>query len=180
MKKRHALYLIGEPGSGKSTLMEYLTADLPYEEYDQPFAFRRYDCGPLELGKRRDKFSGTDALALNVQPAVERWVEGILPALLLAEGDRLANDKFWAHLIELGYTLHIYQLWGPQAAARQRLDRGTQQDERWIAGRVTKVTGLRKRWGGIVLPVGAPLAELAERMTDPVAAALKEAKEAAA
>lgn len=178
MSELHLCYLIGEPGSGKSTLAAYLTAGLLAEETDSPIPFRRYDCGVLEIGRRREAFSGTDALALNIQPAVVAFLEGVRPRLVFAEGDRLANDKFFQAAKHLGYEVHTYQLWGAQVAAAQRAARGSNQDPRWLAGRQTKVRGLRQRWNSVILPAGAPVQDLAERLGDPVALALRMAKEA--
>lgn len=175
-QRAHLCYIIGEPGTGKTTLAEYLTEGLSFEETDHPVPFRRYDCGVVELGRRRPGgFSGTDALAMNIQPAVVAFLEGVRPRLLFAEGDRLANDKFFAAAEAMGYVLSVYQLWGPKVAETQRSARGSQQDPSWLAGRATKVKGLRQRWNGLVLPAGAPLAELAARMDDEVSRVLRKA-----
>jgi len=163
-----ALYIIGEPGAGKSTLVDRLTAGLGYEEAMQPFAHRRYDCGVLEIGRRREAFAGTDALSLSVQPTVVTFIEGIRPAMLLAEGDRLANPGFFVALYDFGYRLHIYELYGPSVAAEQRAYRGSTQDATWLKSRQTKVRRLAERFGAIRLPAGAPLADLIDLMGDPV------------
>lgn len=173
-------YVIGEPGAGKSTLVDHLTRAVPYEEAETPFPHRRYDGGVLELGRRRHEFSGTDALSMSVQPEVSRFVEGVHPRLLLAEGDRLGNAKFFDHLLRLGYDLRIYVLEGPERAAMQRDLRGSKQDAKWLKGRQTKVAGLVRQYGDrvIVLPAGGRLPELeAAFRDDPVVATLRAARE---
>lgn len=163
-----ALYVIGEPGAGKSTLVEYLTAGLPYEETDSPFAMRRYDCGVLELGRRREAFSGTDALGMSVQPKVVQFLEGVQPKLVLAEGDRLGNGKFFASLYNLGYNLWLYELFGADTARRHREQRGSHQDPKWLKGRQTKVAALGERFDAIGLRAGMPMDYYTDLMADPV------------
>jgi hypothetical protein len=138
----HALYIIGEPGIGKSTLVEAMTAGLPYEEATQPFAFRRYDCGVTELGRRRVGFSGTDALAMDVQPKVLQYLEAVRPRYVLGEGDRLANAGFFGRLRELGYQTDILYLFGAHLAYERRAARGSSQNPSWVQGRRTKADAL--------------------------------------
>ena len=172
-----ALYIIGEPGVGKSTLVEHLTRDLPFEETDSPFPMRVYDCGVTELGRRRPEFSGTDALGMAVQPKVEAYLEGMKPGLLLAEGDRLANEKFFVALQRFGYQLHVVALIGMGAAAKRRLERGSKQDVSWLRGRQTKVRNLIESWATAGLDATQPVEELAAALEDPVSHRLKLARE---
>jgi energy-coupling factor transporter ATP-binding protein EcfA2 len=174
----HFLYLIGEPGVGKSTLFEYLTRELPYEEALTPFAHRVYDCGVWELGRRRENFSGTDALSMSVQPKVEQLLEGIHPKLVMAEGDRLANDRFYKYLAGVDYQLWLYELWGPKVAMDRRLARGSNQHPNWLRGRMTKVERLAQQWGAIPLDAVLPVDAHEELMQDPVAQMLKVARAA--
>lgn len=168
-----ATYIIGEPGVGKSTLVGWLTEGLPYEETDSPFAFRRYDCGVTELGRRREAFSGTDALAMDVQPKVTAYIEAVQPRLVLAEGDRLANRKFFTFLREQGYDLYVYALVGAKVAERQREQRGSQQNATWLAGRRTKIVNLIDS-DTIMLEAGMPSDYFYELMADPVCRTLVE------
>lgn len=144
MSERHALYVIGEPGSGKSTLVERLTDGYRFEARAEPFAHRFYpEAGVHEIGARRESFGGTDALSMSVITTVERWIIDTAPAAVLAEGDRLANQRFFDFLIEHGYQLRIARLrvrW--ETGARRRRARGSEQDEKWVRGRRTKVDRL--------------------------------------
>lgn len=153
-------YLIGEPGAGKSTLMAHLTRSIPYEELEWPFAHRVYGHVVWELGKRRPDFPGTDALAMNVQPAVLSWLAANKPPLVIAEGDRLGNSSFLNAVVGMGYALHTYVLLGEEAADLHRRLRGSRQDEKWVRGRRTKVFNVAAAFGSTTLPAGAPLSHL--------------------
>jgi hypothetical protein len=171
------MYVLGEPGVGKSTFVEYITRGIGWESAELPVPFRRYDCGVWELGKRRREYSGTDALAMNAQPAVEQLLEGVSPALILAEGDRLANAKFFHRAEELGYTLHTVTLLGSEIAAAQRTLRGSKQDESWLRGRQTKVRRLSDAFPGRLLQAGMALHILEDAVHNPVMDALRNARE---
>lgn len=162
-----ATYIIGEPGVGKSTLVEWITEGHNPDTTDSPFSFRRYDNGVTELGKRRADFSGTDALSMSVQPTVQKYIEAVSPALVLAEGDRLANRKFFDFLKEQGYEVYVYAIVGSKTAARQREERGSRQDDTWLRGRQTKVHNLIDG-DTIILEAGMPPDYYRELMMDPI------------
>jgi hypothetical protein len=173
-----ALYIVGEPGVGKSELVDELTRGLQAEEISEPFAHRILgeSTGCVELGKRGVK-SGTDSLSSSVIEKVLPWLEEVQPPMLLAEGDKLAVDRFFNKLVELGYDLRIVLLYGPGVAARRRLQRGSTQDQTWVQGRRTKVMKLADRWASrlTVLDATATPGELAKKLWElnvPVAAEL--------
>ncbi len=145
MKK--LVYLIGEPGSGKSTLAELLFRGLPAEARKEPFAHVVHPHS-IELGARREAFSGTDALPMNVQPKVVPMLVASECELFFAEGDRLANEKFFlacsAARIQVVPLLLIVPR---QVAADRRAARGSNQNPTWVRGRVTKVANLWRTFG---------------------------------
>jgi GTPase SAR1 family protein len=151
------LYIVGQPGSGKSTLAAALTGGLDAEEYEQPFAHRLYPAAQLvELGARREGFAGTDALPMNVQPKVVEWLAKAAVPYVLAEGDRLANSKFFNSVLACGWQLRIAYLAIPASVAEERrtaraaeLGVGP-QDPKWIKGRQTKTRRLVEEWGAMV------------------------------
>ncbi len=139
------VYLIGEPGSGKSTLMAAFTDRYEAEARTAPFAHRvlRNADGlviGVELGKRRDNFSGTDALAMNVGPKVRAWLAEVDAAevvCVLGEGDRLTNGRF------LTECDAVVRLDVPEAVAdERRRQRGSDQNASWLKGRRTKLSNL--------------------------------------
>jgi P-loop Nucleotide Kinase3 len=176
---KHFLYVIGEPGSGKSTLTAALTADTVAVPLTEPFAMLAYNTQPVvvELGRRRQSFPGTDALALNVQPKVLRWLEDTTITHVLAEGDRLANGRFFQWLIEHGWNLRVARLRvSPSTARARREERESRQDDSWVESRRTKVDNLGalfpERTTNLWHEEGDTEAALAElRARSPVAAA---------
>jgi hypothetical protein len=155
---RHALYIVGEPGAGKSTLVGALTDGAPFGMGTKPLAHVIYpEAGVVELGVRRAEFSGTDGLAMSAVVPAEEWVRDDNPFtgpgnLLLAEGDRLACDRFFEALVGAGWDLRIVRLATPPAeAARRREARGSAQKEAWVKGRITKVARLTERWADHVV-----------------------------
>lgn len=159
------LYVIGIPGSGKSTGLR-ACADLMgvagYEEHARPIPHLRWlngvgtgeDMGIVELGRIREAFSGTDALAMNINPLACAFVEaaedieGFEAAWFVGEGDRLANAKFLAAAPRL--TLAWLDV--PVELARERaVNRAAAlgvepQNDSWWKGRITKVNNLLDRF----------------------------------
>lgn len=143
------LYLIGEPGVGKSTTMQELTAGLDRWYSARPLHHERLARGPretlaVELGRTREGFPGTDTLALNANPRAIEFVYSRPAPIVLAEGDRLANMRFLKGAAVAGYLVHVAYLTAsdPAVPAARRAGRGSQQNEAWLRGRQTKVRNL--------------------------------------
>lgn len=171
------MYVIGEPGVGKSTFVNYLTDGLPHESTDRPFGYRVLDCGQgryvYELGVRRPDFPGTDALGMAVQPDVVAWLDMMRPGRVLAEGDRLGNAKFLHAARAMGYTLHVVALAGADVAERQRRLRGSDQSPAWLKGRQTKILRLVETFDVQTIRAGGRLSDMAAELSNPVIDALR-------
>jgi pantothenate kinase len=145
--------IIGEPGTGKTTLMFALMKQLnvmlpaPQKSTTHPlvtyhdFGNHIYILGKYEESKT---FSGTDALSMACQPQVVGWLETIpKDSIVIMEGDRLGNASFLMHCA-VHYELLVYYLDVPKAIREQRyLERGSNQSEKFLKGRETKYAGLR-------------------------------------
>lgn len=150
--RRSLVYLSGPPGVGKSTLMAELTAHCTREPFTStvsrdvltlpdPARVRLPMHSAVELGKRRDSFSGTDALPMNVVVNAEQYMARGARAhsLVLAEGDRLANYRFLTGSRAAGWAVTLIHLDAPLAVQDARCAaRGTTQNPIWRAGRITK------------------------------------------
>lgn len=172
------LYIFGDPGIGKSTVVAALVGGRTYECRTAPFIHLAYDNGVVELGNDREHFRGTDALELDVQPKVLKWLQEEQPALVLAEGDRLANGRFFAACRGLGYTLWPVCLQGKDLAAQRRQRRSAElgtrlQDATWVLGRQSKNVRLAKDWDAMPIHPTLPAPILAKLLPGPVAAAFR-------
>lgn len=142
------IYLVGQPGSGKSMLMSLLTANLLRLSYEPPEVPVAHDVlidkvtGAIigaEIGKRRAFFSGTDALPSSVIEKAIPWVESEPYELLLAEGARLANIRFLKAAME-NYQVILAFLDHPDAEAWRRARAkqiGHEQNPAWVKGRMS-------------------------------------------
>jgi ribose 1,5-bisphosphokinase PhnN len=140
------IYLIGAPGAGKTTLMRAITANRPHSTMKTPIPHMLYH-GAIQLGTERAAFSGTDALPMNVQPAAEDFIAGYPARLILAEGDRLGNAKFFRAVKRAGYALTVLHLdVSASVLDQRRRERGSNQDASWMKGRETKVLNLAIDW----------------------------------
>lgn len=186
------VYLIGEPGIGKTTLLDatITAAGLTRTLHPHPFAHEHLT-GPSDrpagvmLGKTRPGgFGGTDALGLSVQPKALAWLtedpEGLSGlggggGLVVGEGDRLATPSFLTAAARSCRLRVVLLTAAPGLAASRRAERAAllgkpPQQGAWVTGRVTKTRNLaRLATDGIEVSAGlgtagwhAALGELAE------------------
>lgn len=155
------LYVLGYPGAGKSSAVASALrlAEVSFRTtVRDPVPHARYIGASgdevWEIGKQRDAFSGTDALAMNIQPRAIRWVKAlategsVAPTLLVGEGDRLATNGF----LDACSGLLVAHLSLPYETARHRsIQRAMrlgrkQQNEAWVRGRCSKVDRLASEY----------------------------------
>lgn len=130
-----SIYIIGGPGSGKSTLMAQLLEGWevgPYQKWTSREMFGHYLVHPSQgagayLGHLRPDYPGTDALSLSVAPQALAWLDSI-PLLgldwVFGEGTRLSHMGFLLALASCTDLTVIYLEIDPEEAARRRLARG--------------------------------------------------------
>lgn len=140
------IYLVGQPGSGKSTLMARLTDDLNFLLVEQPVAHLALhdrvtgEVIGAEIGRRRGLFAGTDALASSIIERAIPWVQTVPYPLLLAEGARLANRRFIVAAAAAGYHVTLALLDHAQADAWRKARArqiGHEQSAAWVKGRLS-------------------------------------------
>ena len=165
---RHLFCLIGQPGSGKTTVVRAGLRGVASRQEFRPVPHLVYRDG-IQLGVARWPFGGTDALPMNAQSAVLEWLgNGCKYQAVVAEGDRLANSKFFRAVQAQGWQLTVAMLSCPDAlAARRRAQRGGSiQNPAWVKGRITKVCRLAAEWvpPGWWLDAARPAEELGEKL----------------
>lgn len=168
------VYLLGAPGAGKSTLAAELRKSAARSQaYEEPVPHIIHWRGGMvwyvELGKVRRDFSGTDALSMDIITRAEPWVRSHPARRMFAEGDRLANDRFFTAIQEAGYALTVMYIALPEAELRARQAQraayiGRAQDEAWARGRATKAIKLGDKWAATILDGTMTPKELSEKV----------------
>lgn len=151
------VYLSGEPGAGKTTLMRELTGRWRATQHDPDArgpARLMYDTAggvvAVELGRRRESFSGTDALPSSVIASAVGYLSEPEAPLILAEGARLANLRFLNAALDAGHRVVLAHLTNPAIAASRRTRRAVllgvpEQNPSWVKGRRTAAANLAER-----------------------------------
>lgn len=146
----HVFAIIGAPGTGKSHLMKEWMSRWTWD-YHRTGLVDHYVSGDLiVLGKYPDgeTFGGTDRLSMSVQPEALEFVKSQEDKIILYEGDRLTSRSFFNDIIEAGIGLTIIALDCPQDIREERYkERGSEQNETWLAGRVKKVENIIEEFG---------------------------------
>lgn len=176
------VYVIGYPGSGKSTavagVLDVLGAGVGLA-VEKPVPHLRYKAdgrSVWEMGRRREAFSGTDALAMSIQPVAVRWVQALVdpgasaPDVLIGEGDRLATRGFLdacpgLTLVRLSVPLEVVT---ERATARALMLGRSAQDPSWFRGRVTKVDRVAAHYDSIEIDATASAAQVAMKLAEVV------------
>ena len=156
-------YIFGQPGAGKTTLMRALCGNAPpvYEARD-PVRHRCFSRGGkmfAVLGGDAYPFGGTDTLSYTTVGSADRWLASLASwaagRIVLAEGDRLANDRFFDVAREHYRLLPFYLSCKDKEASRRRSARASKhglplQSDSWVKGRVTKHANLAARQRDVI------------------------------
>jgi len=169
MEDSTLVYVIGYPGSGKTTAVNAAVNNLNPTLIMEPFKHTMYDNGLIQLGYWREAYGGTDALAYNIQPKVIAWLPTCAAPLVIGEGDRLANNAFFTAVQEQGRRLRIAHIKVGDLIALKRIrQRGSQFNPAWIRRTMSKVDNLASKWRNYVVTIDGT------RATDSICEELKE------
>lgn len=139
------LFVVGEPGIGKSTLVRELIQQVaPKRVYRHPKPKWDIHQG-LCLAGHYDggKFDGADTMPISdIWPAVTYWIENLKgTTLTVFDGDKFSNPKVLATL-KASAPEHEFRCLlmtdSPEKVQARRDARGTKQNPIWVKGRATK------------------------------------------
>lgn len=143
------IYLVGPPGSGKSTLMghlipaEWLRVFRDDQRMPRTELFHADRLVGAELGRHRASFSGTDALAMNIHPHALRWIAAAPHPIVFGEGQRLGTRGFLEAARDAGRRVDLVWLDVPEEICRPRREaRGSRQNPQWVKAATTRAARL--------------------------------------
>ena len=141
--------IFGEPGSGKSTLMRRVLCDfgfpndslkedfklVPYHKHENKYVLGKYEEGEV--------FAGTDRMSMAVQPEAIKFLD-TLPndSVVFFEGDRLCTASFLEHCNSKFNLTMVYLQTAPDTRKVRYAERGSNQNETWLAGRESKISNI--------------------------------------
>lgn len=145
--------IIGEPASGKTTLMKEIIAKT------ENWQHLKYKKLRMMMNKKRKVFifgiygsegifQGTDLLSMAVQPDaiefVRKYSSKYPDAVFLTEGDRLNNQKFYNAIKDLKIKHKIFCLSvDPEIKRLRHIQRNDTQSDRFKQAIKTKITNIK-------------------------------------
>jgi hypothetical protein len=151
-------YYIGQPGTGKTTLMRGILNNLRENETDEfikeglvtyhkflkqkTIVLGRYDEGT---------FAGTDTWSKGVGPKFREWLLGATEEfpdwIIYGEGERLSNGPNMDAMFQenIGMNLICLQV-SEEELERRRAARNNTQNESWMKGMRTRIENLCKKY----------------------------------
>ena len=144
------IYIIGLPGTGKSTIMKEFMASRDWSAERVTDLLDTHVSGNVRvLGKYSDEetFSGTDRLSMAVAPKATEWMNTAPDEVIIGEGDRLNNKAFFEAAKSVG-ELHIIHIASSDDERERRYDlRGSNQSDKFISTVRTKVSNIAEHFG---------------------------------
>lgn len=139
--KPRMLYVVGAPGTGKSSVMDQVVLQLGLDWLPDERVWRELWVNPLadvagnqvavSLGKRRPEFPGTDALSMSASPQVIKWMAaGGLPEMILGEGARLGSPRFLIQADQYADVTLVALFASPEELDRRCADKGLSETYR--------------------------------------------------
>lgn len=144
------IYLIGLPGTGKSTIMKQFMENRDWKQervidlLDTHISGRVRVLGKYEEG---ETFSGTDRLSMAVAPKAVEWMNTAPNEVIVGEGDRLNNKAFFEAAKSVGDLTIIHLTVSDDERQRRYDERGSDQSDKFISTVRTKVKNIVEEFG---------------------------------
>lgn len=146
------IYLIGIPGTGKSTIMKEFMRGYEFSTERPIELLDSHVCGKLRvLGKYQEGevFSGTDRLSMAVAPKAVDWIQTKPDEVIVGEGDRLNNKAFFQAAKDNGELTIIHLTVSDTERTRRYKERGSDQSDKFIRTVSTKCNNILSEFGDI-------------------------------
>lgn len=137
---RTVLWIVGEPGVGKTTFVRGLLGDRKLVFADSPKWTEAGEDWVLAGHYKGDTFDGADQLSTNVGPIIIHWEVNYSAkaALTILDGDRFSFDGAKESFSRLARTRVIQIVASEEITEARRKQRGSNQNASWVKGRKTK------------------------------------------
>jgi hypothetical protein len=151
------VYYIGQPGTGKTTLMRSILSE--YSKVEEPefvkeglVTYHRFNTQKVIILGKYDEgtFAGTDTWSKGVGPKFREWLianrENYSDWTVLGEGERLSNaPNMDAMFDEESMKLVCLEV-SEEELERRRAARNNTQDPKWMKGMRTRIANLCSKY----------------------------------
>lgn len=167
-----ALFVVGEPGVGKTTLVRALIAGRPLELVPSPKWTLAGEVALLGHYTGATFDGGDTVSSTNVDPELAYWERRLLDRpLSIFDGDRCSNDERKGRIAGNARALVLHLVAPETESARRREARRQSgdkaQDPSWVKGRKTKAANFAAKFDEgdrLTLDANAPTAALAAQV----------------
>ena len=151
---RVVLWIVGEPGAGKTSLARALLGPNPLVTSSvSPKWTLSIPPGVVAAGHYTGgTFDGADTISYSGgAAAIDWWAENVSAPLTILDGDRLSNRNTIARLMREPVILACaYLELRSEIAAERRAARGSDQNASWVKGRSTKARRFFESFPGAI------------------------------
>ncbi len=150
-------YYIGEPGTGKTTLMRVILNEYRMVEPDEmvvegPVKYHKFEKQKVIVLGIYDEstFAGTDRWSKSVGPKFREWLtangEKYADWVVYGEGERLSNQPNMNAMFDAADMRLICLKVSEEELERRRKARNNTQNESWMRGMKTRIANLCKAY----------------------------------